>query len=158
MLTVLGVAMGIDIDAMERPEGSSEMPPGMGGSSASATQSFPSEPSSSVPEPSSAPKAKPKEPEPEPEPMEVDSSDAGAKKEAEELKVKGNTAYKARKFDEAIELYTKAWDTHKDITYLSNLSGESVPWFDRHWLMHCSGLLRARKLRPMSRNLPEGHR
>ncbi|ORX36911.1 chaperone [Kockovaella imperatae] len=125
MLTVLGVAMGIDIDAMERPEGSHEMPPGMGGSSAGATRSFPSEPpsSSSAPSHPAPEQPKPKEPEPEPEAMEVDSTEADGKKEAEELKAKGNTAYKARKFDEAIELYQKAWEVYpKDITYLSNLS------------------------------------
>lgn len=97
---------------MERPEGSNEMPPGV-------------QPMAS--EPQAAPKAAPKaEPTPAPkadEPMEVDSDDAKEKKEANELKQQGNTAYKARKFDEAIELYQKAWDTYpKDVTYLLNLS------------------------------------
>jgi stress-induced-phosphoprotein 1 len=56
--------------------------------------------------------------------MEADS-DAAAKNEADELKAKGTTAYKARKFDEAAELYQKAWDTYpRDVTYLTNLSGE----------------------------------
>ena len=145
MLTVMGVAMGIDIvswrihegyqahlafqDAMERPEGSEEMPPGMGGSSAGASQSFPSEPTtsstSSQPKAEAKPKPKETEPESEAETMEVDSEDAGQKKEAEDLKAKGNTAYKARKFDEAIEAYQKAWELYpKDITFLTNLSGE----------------------------------
>ncbi|KAK1924478.1 chaperone [Papiliotrema laurentii] len=123
MLSVLGVAMGIDIDAMERPEGSNEMPPGMAGSS--QPQSFPS---SSTAEPQPEPKAAPK-PAPEPvqeekeEAMDVDDEEAAAKKAAEEEKQQGNVAYKARKFEEAIEHYTKAWDTWpKDVTFLTNLS------------------------------------
>jgi stress-induced-phosphoprotein 1 len=57
----------------------------------------------------------------------MEDDDAVAKKQSEELKQQGNVAYKARKFDEAIEAYQKAWDTWpKDVTYLTNLSGESV--------------------------------
>jgi stress-induced-phosphoprotein 1 len=41
---------------------------------------------------------------------------------ADEEKNKGNAAYKARNFDEAIAHYEKAWETYKDITYLNNLS------------------------------------
>ncbi|WWC61569.1 uncharacterized protein I303_104153 [Kwoniella dejecticola CBS 10117] len=126
MLTVLGVMMGIDIDAMERPEGSNETPPGM--------QPFPPQPeaSSSKPAPAPAPAAAEKKPEPTPapkeEPMEVEEeeeegSDKAAEKEAADLKGKGNVAYKARKFDEAIELYSKAWEVYpKDVTFLTNLS------------------------------------
>ncbi|OXH42341.1 stress-induced-phosphoprotein 1 [Cryptococcus neoformans] len=115
-LTALGVLMGIDIDAMERPEGSNEYPPS----------------SSSAPEPTPAPRPKAEEPkkqaepatEPEAEPMGVEEDEgAKARKEAEELKAQGNTSYKARKFDEAIEFYTKAWDLYpKDVTFLTNLS------------------------------------
>lgn len=102
---------------MERPEGSNEHPPS----------------SSSPPEPTPAAGPKTEEPrkQPEPasepagEPMEVEDEEAKAKKEAEGLKSQGNTAYKARKFDEAIEFYTKAWDLYpKDVTFLTNLSGE----------------------------------
>ncbi|OCF57171.1 stress-induced-phosphoprotein 1 [Kwoniella mangroviensis CBS 10435] len=125
MLTVLGVMMGIDIDAMERPEGSNETPPGI--------QPFPSsqqpEASSSKPTPPPAAEKKP-ETAPAPasakeEPMEVEEEtpDAAAQKEAAELKTKGNASYKARKFDEAIELYSKAWEVYpKDVTFLTNLS------------------------------------
>lgn len=104
---------------MERPEGSNEYPP-----------------SSSAPEPTPAAGPKTEEPkkqsepasEPEAEPMEVEGDEeARTKKEAEGLKAQGNTAYKARKFDEAIEFYTKAWDLYpKDVTFLTNLSGESL--------------------------------
>lgn len=54
----------------------------------------------------------------EPEPMEVDEK--GPQVAAEEEKAEGNKFYKARKFDEAIEHYNKAWELHKDITYLNN--------------------------------------
>lgn len=42
------------------------------------------------------------------------------KSEADSFKAEANKLYKARKFDEAIELYNKAWETYKDITYLNN--------------------------------------
>lgn len=54
----------------------------------------------------------------EPEPMEVDEK--GSQIEAEEEKAEGNKLYKARKFDEAIQHYNKAWELYKDITYLNN--------------------------------------
>ncbi|WRT66082.1 uncharacterized protein IL334_003035 [Kwoniella shivajii] len=118
MLTVLGVMMGIDIDAMERPEGSNEMPPG--------TKPAPTQPQASSSKPTPAAEKKP-EPTPEvkDEPMEVEEEDSDevAKKQAADLKTQGNASYKARKFDEAIELYSKAWDTYpKDVTFLTNLS------------------------------------
>lgn len=106
---------------MERPEGSNEMPPGMQpmpGSEASSS-------SSSKPK-AEAPKPAPKKEEPKEEPMEVDDPDAQAKKEAEAVKAQGNAAYKARKFEEAIGHYSKAWELYpKDVAFLTNLSGES---------------------------------
>ena len=57
--------------------------------------------------------------------MDVDDNDAAVKKEAEELKSKGNAAYKGRKFEEAIDMYSKAWEVYpKDVTFLTNLGGE----------------------------------
>lgn len=102
---------------MERPEGSNAMPPGY-------TQQQPS--SSSPPRAASPPKApSPPKEEPKEDVVMEDDEDAKAKKEADEIKLQGNAAYKARKFDEAIELYEKAWQTYpKDVTYLLNLSGE----------------------------------
>lgn len=35
----------------------------------------------------------------------------------------GNAAYKSRDFDTAIAHYNKAWELHKDITFLNNLAG-----------------------------------
>ncbi|KAL5118585.1 Hsp90 cochaperone [Pleosporales sp. CAS-2024a] len=63
------------------------------------------------------------EPEPEPEVMEETDEDKAAKEakaKADELKKKGTELYKKRQFDQAIEHYTSAWDTHKDITYKTN--------------------------------------
>jgi stress-induced-phosphoprotein 1 len=72
----------------------------------------------SVPEqPKKAPEP---EPEPEPEETEDDKAAKEAKVKADELKKKGTEFYKKRQFDEAIENYTQAWETHKDIAYKTN--------------------------------------
>nr|POE62842.1 heat shock protein sti1 like [Quercus suber] len=66
-----------------------------------------------------------KAPEPEPEPEVEDEETIAAKKakeEADKEKAAGTVAYKKRSFDEAIAHYTKAWEIHKDITYLTNRS------------------------------------
>ncbi|ORY32622.1 TPR-like protein [Naematelia encephala] len=133
MLTVLGVLMGIDLSAMERPEGSNEVPPGVpdpspaSASTPSASSSKPQPPATPTSAPDPVPtEDRPKAPAPpvDDDAMEVDDdSEAKAKVEAEDLKAKGNTAYKARKFDEAIGLYEKAWEVYpKDVTFLTNLS------------------------------------
>lgn len=127
--------MGVDLNAFERPEGSNFDPSNPGASAPPAASAA----SSSTPAASeSAPKATPSPPPPtkkaapEPEPMEVDE-DATAKAEAESLKKQGNETYKARKFDEAIKLYEKAWETWpKDISYLTNLAGQSGSCRIRH--------------------------
>ncbi|ODQ64830.1 TPR-like protein [Nadsonia fulvescens var. elongata DSM 6958] len=51
---------------------------------------------------------------------EETNEDAKLKAQADEFKQQGNVAYKSRKFDEAIELYNKAYATFNDITYLNN--------------------------------------
>lgn len=64
------------------------------------------------------------EPEPVPEPEEETEEDKAAKEakaKADELKKKGTEFYKKRQFDDAIENYNKAWETHKDIAYKTNL-------------------------------------
>lgn len=96
IMEAVGVMLGIDNlqqPGQQQPAGSAEPAP-----SASSASSAP----------------KPKEPEPEPASTE--------KQQADEEKVKGNAAYKSRKFDEAIEHYNNAWDLCKDITYLNNRS------------------------------------
>lgn len=118
LLEVMGVLLGIDLQ--------------MGGPGAAGpSDSAPREQDEDVPmtdsRPSSrAPPPEPKkEPEPEPEP-EPDDEEAIAKKkakeEAEAEKKLGTENYKKRNFGQAIEHYSKAWDLHKDITYLTNLS------------------------------------
>lgn len=74
--------------------------------------------------PSSAKPAEPtKAPEPEPEPEDEEAlAKKRAKDEAEAEKKLGTENYKKRQFDAAIEHYSKAWETYKDITYLTNLS------------------------------------
>lgn len=65
----------------------------------------------------------PKEPVPEPEPEDEETAGLRKAKEAAEAEKKlGTENYKKRQFDAAIEHYNKAWDLHKDITYLTNMS------------------------------------
>ena len=106
MLQVLGVMMGVDLETRETPpEGAYEVPMGD------------SQPSQPKPKPKKAP-----EPEPEPEPEDEEAREKKKQKEAaDKEKALGTENYKKRKFDEAIEHYTKAWETFKDITYLNNL-------------------------------------
>jgi stress-induced-phosphoprotein 1 len=61
-------------------------------------------------------------PEPVPEPEdEEEKAKKEAKVKADEEKKLGTENYKKRQFDAAIEHYTKAWELHKDIAYLTNL-------------------------------------
>lgn len=121
MIQVLGVAMGVDMDMRmpgDAPEASS--------SGAKETEEdvempdlVPSgSPPTSKPAPTKAPQP---EPEPEPEIDEEALEKEKAKKEADKEKALGTENYKKRNFDEAIAHYTKAWELHKDITYLNNL-------------------------------------
>lgn len=114
-LQVLGALMGVDMQMREAPE---EAGPASG-ESKEAEEEMP-EPKKHKPEPTT----KDPEPAPEPEPMEVDDDAAEkkkAKEEADKEKALGTAEYKKRNFDAAIEHYSKAWETHKDITYLTNL-------------------------------------
>lgn len=122
-LQVLGVLMGVDMQMGMPGENG---PTGSGSRQAEAEDE---EMPDLVPEPSapkSTPAPKPKSPEPEPvvEEEEEDEEAAAKKKakvEADKEKALGTAEYKKRNFDAAIEHYTKAWDLHKDITYLTNL-------------------------------------
>ncbi|KAH8813151.1 hypothetical protein F5884DRAFT_671214 [Xylogone sp. PMI_703] len=116
MIQVLGVLMGVDMDFAGAPPGG----PG-------AESSGQKEHEEDVPMPDLRPEPKveeTKEPEPEPEPEPMDeeaAAKAKAKAEADEEKRLGTEQYKKRNFDEAIAHYSKAWELHKDITYLNNL-------------------------------------
>lgn len=113
-LQVMGVLMGIDITTAapgEAPPKDDTMP----------------ELEEDVPMPDAPPRysepAKAPEPEPEPEPEDEDAvAKKKAKEEADKEKALGTENYKKREFDAAIGHYTKAWEIHKDITYLTNLS------------------------------------
>jgi stress-induced-phosphoprotein 1 len=117
-LQVMGVLMGIDLQ-MGGPPGAGA-PSGAGAREAEEDVEMPdARPPPTYEEPK-------KQPEPEPEPeQEEETEEAKAAKEAkakaDEEKKKGTEFYKKRQFDEAIEHYTKAWEMHKDITYLTNL-------------------------------------
>lgn len=111
-LQVMSVLLGIDMQFGAPGAGEN---PADGGRATEAEED--------VPMPDLRPEPK-REPEPEPEP-EPEDEEAIAKKEAKEKadqeKKLGTECYKKRQFDAAVEHYTKAWELHKDITYLTNL-------------------------------------
>lgn len=109
MFQVIGAMMGIDI-SMGGP-----------GSAEEATARAQGAVEEDVPMPDARP-AKHSEPEPEAEPEDEEAiARKEAKAKADEEKKLGTENYKKRQFDAAIEHYQKAWDLHKDITYLTNL-------------------------------------
>ncbi|KAF2875976.1 heat shock protein-like protein STI1 [Massariosphaeria phaeospora] len=117
-LQVMSVLLGIDM--------SFGAPPGAGAGAGEQSSSGVREEEDDVdmPDLMPAPKAQPKkapEPEPVPEESEEDKAAKQAKAKADDEKKKGTEFYKKRQFDQAIEHYTKAWETHKDIAYLTNL-------------------------------------
>ncbi|KAJ4397353.1 Hsp90 cochaperone [Gnomoniopsis smithogilvyi] len=123
-LQVLGVLMGVDMQMGMPGENG---PTGSGTKQAEeAEEEMPDvaptpEPAKKAPTPAPQPKAQP-----EPEPMDVEEDEEAiakkkAKEEADKEKALGTAEYKKRNFDAAIEHYSKAWEIHKDITYLTNL-------------------------------------
>ncbi|KAL5606639.1 hypothetical protein BROUX41_003036 [Berkeleyomyces rouxiae] len=110
MIQVLGVAMGVDMDVRDSvPEGADIIDTPM-------TDAPP------LSKPTPAPqKAREPTPEPEPELDEEQLEKKKAKDAADKEKQLGTENYKKRNFDVAIAHYTKAWELHKDITYLNNL-------------------------------------
>jgi stress-induced-phosphoprotein 1 len=112
-MTVMGVLLGIDMQFGA---------PGAAEQGGAAPRE--AEEDVEMPDARSVPEQPKKAPEPEPEPEPEDDEEAKAAKEAkakaDELKKKGTEFYKKRQFDEAIEKYTQAWETHKDIAYKTN--------------------------------------
>jgi len=104
ILSVMGMLMGVNI----------QTPDGFGGGDPMATD----------PPPAAAKPPPKKEPEPEPEPLSPEEEARRAKKkEADAHKDAGNAAYKAKKFDEAIDSYKKAIEVLPDeITYYNNMA------------------------------------
>ncbi|KAI5922085.1 hypothetical protein F4810DRAFT_675451 [Camillea tinctor] len=116
MIQVLGVAMGLDLD-MKMPDEAPGAGPSSGPKEAEQDVEMPDARSAPKSEPAKAP-----EPEPEPEPEDEEAlAKKKAKEEADKEKALGTENYKKRNFDEAIKHYSKAWEIHKDITYLNNL-------------------------------------
>lgn len=105
MMTVMAALMGIDFDMPDGPPTGAEK----------------EEKAEPVAAPKAAePKEEPKvEEQPVAEAEDVEMEDSSVA-DANAAKAEGNTLYKQRKFDEAIEKYNAAWDLHKDITYLNN--------------------------------------
>ncbi len=122
-LQVMGALLGIDME-FGKPEGDGDGPAaGQASGDSQEDEPMPDATSSSSrpSEPHPAPKSEP-EPEPVPEPEDEDiAAKKKAKEEAEAEKKLGTECYKKRQFDAAIEHYSKAWELHKDITYLTNL-------------------------------------
>lgn len=119
-LTVMGVLLGIDISAGGPGDGATG--PGAASGAQEQEDDVPmpdARPSST--KPTTSAKAPEAEPQPEPEDEEAIAS-RKAKEDADNEKKLGTENYKKRQFDAAIEHYGKAWDIHKDITYLTNMS------------------------------------
>ncbi|KAK8198679.1 Hsp90 cochaperone [Zalaria obscura] len=115
-LQVMSVLLGIDMQ-FGNPDQAGEA---ASGASKEAEEDVPMPDAKPAP----AEQAKAPEPEPQPEAEREDEEAAAAKKskeEAEAEKKQGTENYKKRNFDAAIAHYSKAWDLHKDITYLNNL-------------------------------------
>ncbi|SPO02503.1 related to stress-induced protein STI1 [Cephalotrichum gorgonifer] len=116
MIQVLGVLMGVDMDVASPGD------PRFAGQSSGQDEPMTDAPP--PPKPAAKTESKPA-PAPEPEPEEELDEEALEKKKAKEAadkeKALGTENYKKRNFDEAIAHYTKAWELHKDITYLNNL-------------------------------------
>lgn len=114
MIQVLGVLMGVDM---------SVVPPGQEPPSYARAEDAEMEDVPPPPRPASKPAPPPaREPEPEPEEEDEEALEKKkAKEAAEKEKALGTENYKKRNFDDAIKHYSKAWELHKDITYLNNL-------------------------------------
>lgn len=112
-LQVMSVLLGIDMQFGAPPEGAPK--------EESKETKETKETKEDVPMKDSPQKA----PEPEEEMPELEDENTTTKKKAKEEADKekqiGTENYKKRQFDAAIEHYSKAWDLHKDITYLTNL-------------------------------------
>ena len=118
-LQVMSVLLGIDM-SFAGGENAGESAPFSGSKEPEEDTPMPDlRPSS----PTRAQPAKAPEPEPEPEPEDEEAvANRKAKEEADKEKKLGTEKYKQRQFDSAIEHYSKAWELHKDITYLTNMS------------------------------------
>jgi len=110
MMQVIAVLLGIQ---MEMPSNAAEAAAAAAGTGASEDTEMPDAPKKATPPPSYQESA-------------AEDDETKAKKEAKAAADKekeiGTENYKQRKFDVAIEHYSKAWDLYKDITYLNNIA------------------------------------
>jgi len=108
MMQVLGVAMGVNINT---PDASGAAATGASGSE-------------KVKEEVPIPEAEPDQVDPTPPPVEVDPEELAAKEQkekAQEAKLRGNNAYKLKKFEEAISAYDEAISLDdSDISFITN--------------------------------------
>jgi stress-induced-phosphoprotein 1 len=116
-LQVMSVLLGID---MSFADPSQQQQQQQGGQQRGEVEEDVSMPDA---KPSQSEKPAEAAPEPEAEPEDEEAvAKKQAKEEADKQKALGTENYKKRQFDAAIEHYSKAWELHKDITYLTNLS------------------------------------
>ncbi|CAI4051264.1 Hsp90 cochaperone STI1 SKDI_15G1820 [Saccharomyces kudriavzevii IFO 1802] len=117
LMTIMATLMGVDLNMGDTSESNSmpNEPVTNSSSEQKKDAESPAVPTTKNESSSTAPQQKDAE---EPEPMEVDEDNSKA--EADNEKAEGNKFYKAHQFDEAIEHYNRAWELHKDITYLNN--------------------------------------
>lgn len=118
LMTIMAALMGIDLN-MADPEAALPKKDESAATTATEQKKEPTSESGSKQTYSSS-SASASASAPAPAPSEDVEMEDSSKVEAEDLKAKANALYKQRKFDEAIEQYNKAWDLHKDITYLNN--------------------------------------
>jgi stress-induced-phosphoprotein 1 len=131
-LQVMGVLLGIDM-SFGGPGG-----PGEAASAAMGNRGRDAEEDEEMPDfvQSSKPQSSRAAPEEvsESEEDEEEKAKKEAQTKADEEKRLGTESYKKRQFDEAIAHYSKAWELHKDITYLTNLG---AAYFEKKDYEHC---------------------
>ncbi|KAF8938358.1 heat shock protein sti1 [Dissophora ornata] len=122
---IMSLLMGLmGLDARGPEDGPSPMD--QDAASPPTSSSAPRSPQASEP---AQPTPKKEEPKPEePKEEEMPSEDELNKKEASRIKDLGNASYKARKFDEALEHYSKAWEL--DSTNVSILTNKAAVYFE----------------------------
>lgn len=114
LMTVVTTILGIDLS--QPPNG------GAGNVPTPQDDDIKMEDATPTEKPEPTPTTKVPEPKPESTPKSTGETKAvpSEKEEADKYKAEANKLYKAKKFDDAIALYNKAWETFKDITYLNN--------------------------------------
>ncbi|CEH18652.1 Molecular co-chaperone STI1 [Ceraceosorus bombacis] len=121
MVEVMGVLMGIDLKAFQRPEGSNEGPEELQRRRDREEAEQEAQRENEKRRATKAAQDK-KIAEEEAAAAPIDSEQAKAKKAADEAKARGSALYLKRQFDDAIAEFKQAWELHKDVSYLTNLA------------------------------------